>query len=82
MLVTLYRLSDKIHKTYPTLNLLDMCNLTGSITDYHNVAQGKTSIPGVDDGEECELTDVRKKQPKNTKFDHSVDMIGSENFIE
>lgn len=27
--------------------------------DYHIVSQGKTSIPGVDDGEECELTDVR-----------------------
>jgi hypothetical protein len=26
--------------------------------DYHVVSQGKTSIPGVDDGEECELTDV------------------------
>jgi hypothetical protein len=36
-----------------------MCNLTGTIMDYHNVCQGKTSIPGVDDGEECELTDVR-----------------------
>jgi hypothetical protein len=29
--------------------------------DYHVVAQGKTTIPGVDDGEECEATDVRKK---------------------
>lgn len=36
-----------------------MCNLTGSITDYHNVAQGKTTIPNVDDGEECLATDVR-----------------------
>lgn len=26
--------------------------------DYYFVAQGKTSIPGVDDGEELELTDV------------------------
>lgn len=32
--------------------------LTGDIKDYFNVAQGKTSIPGVDDGEECSLTDV------------------------
>lgn len=27
--------------------------------DYHVVSQGKTSIPGVDDGEEMTLTDVR-----------------------
>lgn len=27
--------------------------------DYHVVAQGKTTIPGVNDGEEMELTDVR-----------------------
>lgn len=27
--------------------------------DYWFVAQGKTSIPGVNDGEELELTDVR-----------------------
>jgi hypothetical protein len=28
--------------------------------DYHVVSQGKTTIPGVDDGEEMELTDVRR----------------------
>lgn len=41
--------------------------LSNNIMDYHVVAQGKTSIPGVDDGEECELTDVRpfpSMQPK------------------
>jgi hypothetical protein len=27
--------------------------------DYHVVSQGKTTIPGVDDAEELELTDVR-----------------------
>jgi hypothetical protein len=27
--------------------------------DYHVVSQGKTTIPGVDDGEEMTLTDVR-----------------------
>lgn len=27
--------------------------------DYYFVAQGKTTIPNVDDGEECTLTDVR-----------------------
>lgn len=39
--------------------LLEMCYLSNNIMDYYFVAQGKTSIPGVDDGEECELTDVR-----------------------
>jgi hypothetical protein len=33
--------------------------LSGDIMDYHVVSQGKTSIPGVDDGEEMTLTDVR-----------------------
>lgn len=33
--------------------------------DYHVVAQGKTIIPGVDDAEECELTDVRPLQEIN-----------------
>lgn len=33
--------------------------LSDNIMDYYVVAQGKTSIPGVDDGEELELTDVR-----------------------
>jgi hypothetical protein len=51
------RLFDKL--THLPTFLLDMCFLTGTIMDYHNVSQGKTSIPGVDDGEECELTDVR-----------------------
>lgn len=27
--------------------------------DYHVVAQGKTTIPSVDDGEEMTMTDVR-----------------------
>lgn len=35
-----------------------MCNLSNNIMDYYFVAQGKTTIPNVDDGEECELTDV------------------------
>ncbi|KAI5719729.1 hypothetical protein M8J76_014009 [Diaphorina citri] len=36
----------------------EMCCLSGDITDYHFVAQGKTTIPNVDDGEEFTLTDV------------------------
>lgn len=49
---------------FTTSLLLDMCFLTGTIMDYHNVSQGKTSIPGVDDGEECELMDVREIRQK------------------
>ncbi|XP_041979134.1 myosin heavy chain, muscle isoform X9 [Aricia agestis] len=37
--------------------LKDMCMLSNDIYDYHNVAQGKITIPNVDDGEECTLTD-------------------------
>lgn len=33
--------------------------LSNNIMDYYVVSQGKTTIPNVDDGEECELTDVR-----------------------
>ncbi|XP_050298502.1 myosin heavy chain, muscle isoform X42 [Anthonomus grandis grandis] len=35
----------------------DMCLLSANVNDYHYVAQGKTTIPNVDDGEECRLTD-------------------------
>uniref|UniRef100_A0A8D8U4L3 Myosin heavy chain, muscle n=1 Tax=Cacopsylla melanoneura TaxID=428564 RepID=A0A8D8U4L3_9HEMI len=35
----------------------DTCLLIGDVSEYHFVAQGKTSIPGVDDGEEFLLTD-------------------------
>lgn len=37
----------------------DMSFLTNNIMDYYFVAQGKTTIPGVDDAEELTLTDVR-----------------------
>lgn len=33
--------------------------LSDNIMDYYVVSQGKTTIPGVDDGEEMTLTDVR-----------------------
>jgi hypothetical protein len=33
--------------------------LSNNIMDYYFVAQGKTTIPNVDDGEELTLTDVR-----------------------
>lgn len=35
-----------------------MCLLSNNVNDYHFVSQGKTSIPGVDDGEEFKITDV------------------------
>lgn len=35
-----------------------MCLLSNNIYDYVNVSQGKITIPNVDDGEECTLTDV------------------------
>lgn len=34
--------------------------LSNNIMDYYFVSQGKTTIPGVDDGEECIATDVRR----------------------
>lgn len=48
-----------------------MCNLSDNIQDYYFVAQGKTTIPNVDDGEECLLTDVRtdaKPEPDEFNF--------------
>jgi len=36
-----------------------MCMLSQDIHDYYYVSQGKTTIPGMDDGEEFQLTDVR-----------------------
>jgi hypothetical protein len=35
-----------------------MCALSNNVNDYYYVSQGKTTIPNVDDGEECQLTDV------------------------
>jgi myosin heavy chain 6/7 len=39
--------------------LKDITFLSNDIMDYHVVSQGKTTIPGVDDAEEMQLTDVR-----------------------
>lgn len=38
-----------------------MCQLSNNINDYHFVSQGKTAIPGVDDGEEMMVTDVSSR---------------------
>ncbi|XP_022175419.1 myosin heavy chain, muscle isoform X39 [Myzus persicae] len=35
----------------------EMCMLSNNIYDYNNVSQGKIAIPGMDDGEEFQLTD-------------------------
>lgn len=35
-----------------------MCLLSNNVYDYVFVSQGKITIAGVDDGEECTLTDV------------------------
>lgn len=37
---------------------VDMCLLSNNIHDYYFVSQGKTTIPGLDDGEELLVTDV------------------------
>ncbi|XP_019888656.1 myosin heavy chain, muscle isoform X10 [Ooceraea biroi] len=37
--------------------LKEMCLLSNNINDYHFVSQGKTTIPGLDDGEELLVTD-------------------------
>ncbi|XP_039753050.1 myosin heavy chain, muscle isoform X3 [Pararge aegeria] len=37
--------------------LKEMCLLSNDIHDYYIVSQGKTTIPNLDDGEECLLTD-------------------------
>ncbi|KYB26157.1 Myosin heavy chain, muscle-like Protein [Tribolium castaneum] len=39
--------------------LKEQCLLSNDVYDYHYVAQGKTTIPNVDDAEEMRLTDVR-----------------------
>lgn len=43
------------------LLFLEMCVLSNNIMDYNFVAQGKTTIPNVDDAEECRLTDVSER---------------------
>lgn len=37
---------------------VEICYLSNDVNDYNIVSQGKTVIPGVDDGEEMKLTDV------------------------
>lgn len=37
----------------------EVCLLSNNIRDYRIVSQGKTTIPGLNDGEEFENTEVR-----------------------
>ena len=69
----LYQSSDQLHGgsltgsiAYPAAN----CMLSDNIYDYYNVSQGKITIPNVDDGEECQLTDVSNSwiPPNRTPF--------------
>lgn len=39
---------------------LEECMLTSRVSDYPTVSNGKTRIPGVNDGEEFEATDVSR----------------------
>ena len=43
------------------LNIIDKLLLDEDIYKYHFVSQGKIEIPNVDDGEECKLTDVSRR---------------------
>lgn len=45
-----------------------MCLLSNDIYDYNFVSQGKITIPNVDDGEECTLTDVSREQSTQKKI--------------
>lgn len=45
-----------------------MTFLSNRISDYHFISQGKTRIPGVNDGEQFEITDVS-------------DRVGAYNFM-
>lgn len=56
----------------------DMCLLSNNIYDYVNVSQGKITIPNVDDGEECTLTDV---SPKNDSISPYITSFYSSIFV-
>ncbi|GLH07675.1 Myosin heavy chain 95F [Gryllus bimaculatus] len=43
--------------------LKEICLLTNEVNDYPAQSQGKTSIPGVDDGEEMTITDGKTRIP-------------------
>jgi hypothetical protein len=43
---------------------LEMTLLSARMSDYPTITQGKTRIPGINDGEEFEITDVSFKRKK------------------
>lgn len=48
----------------------ELCLLSNNITDYYFVAQGKTTIPSVDDGEEMQITDVSLRNGSTDAISH------------
>lgn len=42
------------------MRTIEDCMLTSRVSDYPTISNGKTRIPGVNDGEEFELTDVSR----------------------
>lgn len=52
-----------------------MCLLSNNVNDYHFVSQGKTTIPNVDDGEECLITDVSPLLTRPIKIIHFVVLV-------
>lgn len=50
----------------------ETCLLSNDIHDYHYVSQGKTEIPGVDDGGEFKDTDVSCYNRSDGRIDSSV----------
>lgn len=47
---------------------IEICLLSNDIYDYNFVSQGKITIPNVDDGEECTLTDVSAESGHDAMF--------------
>lgn len=55
---------------------VENCLLSNNVSDYYYVAQGKTTIPNVDDGEECKFTDVSVWETQQNHRDTAVFIIG------
>lgn len=49
----------------------EMLLLSNNVNDYYFVSQGKTTIPGLDDGEELLITDVSACKPAS-KYDDTI----------
>ncbi|KYQ60220.1 Myosin heavy chain, muscle [Trachymyrmex zeteki] len=80
----------RVHRSPVDTTPLEMCLLSNNITDYYFVSQGKTTIPGLDDGEELLVTDVKfrestiaqpwiqrtNKLKQNLKLQQAFDVLG------